>query len=75
MTIGKYEHINPLEKLHEGEPYFFLRAQDIHSTFAVRQYADAVGVLNPKAKAECIAFAERMEKWQNENPDKLKQPD
>lgn len=75
MSKGKYEGINPIEKLHEGEPYFFLRAQDIHSTFAVRQYAEAVGVLNPKAKEECIAFANRMEKWQDENPDKVKQPD
>jgi hypothetical protein len=67
---GKYENTNPLEKLHAGEPYFFLRAQDMHSTYAVRQYAEAVGVLDPKGKAECLAFADRMEKWQDENADK-----
>jgi len=74
-SAGKYENINPLSKLHDGEPYFFLRAQDMHSSFAVRQYAEAVGVLDAKAKAECIAFAERMEAWQSANPDKVKQPD
>ena len=74
-SSGKYENTNPLSKLHKGEPYFFLRAQDMHSSFAVRQYADAVGVLDAKAKSECIAFAERMEAWQDANPDKVKQPD
>lgn len=72
---GKYENTNPLEKLHDGEPYFFLRAQDIHAPYAVRQYAEAVGVLDPKGKAECLAFADRMEKWQDANRDKVKQPD
>jgi hypothetical protein len=65
----------PIDEFAAGEPYFFLRAQDMHSTYAVRQYAEAVGVLDPKGKAECLAFADRMEKWQDENPDKVKQPD
>jgi len=73
--MSKYENINPIEKLHAGEPYFFLRAQDMHSSYAVRHYAEAVGVLDPKARAEFLAFAARMETWQNENPDKVKQPD
>jgi hypothetical protein len=71
----KYENTNPLEKLHEGEPYFFLRSQDLHAPYAVREYAEAVGVLDLKGKAECLAFANRMEKWQQENPDKTKLPD
>jgi hypothetical protein len=71
----KYKDINPIGKLHDGEPYFFIRAQDIHAPYAVRQYAEAVGILDPKGMIECREFADVMEKWQDENPDKVKQPD
>lgn len=73
--MAKYENTNPLEKLHAGEPYFFLRAQDIHAPYAVHEYARAVSVMDPKSGEECHAFALRMEQWQDENPDKVKQPD
>jgi plasmid maintenance system antidote protein VapI len=36
---GKYANENPLLRLHKGEPYFFIRAQDRLSVQAVRQYA------------------------------------
>ena len=75
MINMKYENTNPLEKLHPGELYFFLRSQDLHAPYAVREYAQAVGVLDPIGRAECLAFADRMEKWQKENPDKTKLPD
>lgn len=39
MKKPKYEGVNPFEKLHPGEPWFFLRAQDQLSVAAVRQYA------------------------------------
>ena len=35
-VVGKYTGKNPLEKLHDGEPYFFLRAQDRLAPDAVR---------------------------------------
>jgi hypothetical protein len=35
----KYADINPLTKLHPGEPYFFVRAQDRLSVEAVKHYA------------------------------------
>jgi hypothetical protein len=35
----KYKGKNPLEKLHDGEPYFFIRAQDLFSPAAVEHYA------------------------------------
>jgi hypothetical protein len=38
----KYQGKNPLEKLREGEPYFFLRAQDKLSPDAIRAYAEAL---------------------------------
>lgn len=73
--MAKYEYINPLTKLHEGEPFFFLRAQDLLSTHAVRQYAEAVAVTDPVGAQECREFADRMEKWQDENPTLVKLPD
>lgn len=73
--MAKYENTNPLEKLHEGEPYFFLRAQDIRAPYAVHEYAKAVAVMDPKAGEELHEFALRMELWQDENPDKVKQPE
>lgn len=72
---GKYNGVNPLHKLHDGEPYFFLRAQDVHSPYAVRHYAQAVGVLDVKARDECLAFADHIEQWQEANHDKVKLPD
>lgn len=37
--MPKYEGINPFEKLHPGEPWFFIRAQDRLSVEAVKRYA------------------------------------
>lgn len=74
--MGKYEHTNPLEKLHPGEPYFFLRAQDVHAPATVRDYADRLRDAGDElGSLECLAFADRMAKWQGENLDKVKYPD
>jgi hypothetical protein len=35
---GKYRDVNPMDKLHEDEPFFFLRAQDITAPGAVEAY-------------------------------------
>jgi len=72
----KYENTNPLSKLHDGEPYFFLRAQDKIAPKAVRKYAKLLWMNGDQTgHDECRAFAERMEVWQKENPDKVKMPD
>ena len=39
MSKPKYSDVNPFSKLHPGEPWFFLRAQDQLSVAAVKQYA------------------------------------
>lgn len=41
---GKYTDVNPLEKLHEDEPWFFLRAQDATAPGAVEAYANALNI-------------------------------
>jgi hypothetical protein len=66
MSIHADKNINPLSKLHEGEPYFFACGGGIGCF---------VGVLDAKVKAECVLFADRMEKWQDENADNVTQPD
>jgi hypothetical protein len=76
MTKGKYDGVNPLEKLHEGEPYFFLRAQDKHAPLTVLKYADLVrrgGDL--EGSKECLDMADRMQAWQQANHDLVKKPD
>ncbi len=37
--MPKYTGINPLDRLHPGEPYFFIRAQDRFSVEAIYDYA------------------------------------
>lgn len=36
--MPKYQGINPLDKLHPDEPWFFIRAQDRLSVEAVKRY-------------------------------------
>jgi hypothetical protein len=86
----KYQGINPLERLHPGEPYFFIRAQDKLSVAAVVEYShllrhesvnsslrgdkDLSDSLDKQAD-EVLAYAQRFKAWQQENPDKVKYPD
>ena len=39
MRTSEYKSTNPIKKLHPGEPWFFLRAQDKLSVEAVKHYA------------------------------------
>lgn len=76
MGDGKYEGIDPRTRLHSGEPYFFLRAQDRLAPSAVENYADrlqSVGLT--RAAVEVLRFAERMREWQEANPSLVKLPD
>lgn len=45
----KYQGKNPLEKLHPGEPYFFIRAQDSLSSESVQHYASLLKRESDKA--------------------------
>ena len=74
--MAKYENTNPLEKLHPGEPYFFLRAQDALAPKAVAEYAEILKDNgDEEGFRECLAFAAGMAAWQDANPDKVKMPD
>ncbi len=90
MKKGKYEGINPLEKLHPNEPYFFLRAQDRLSVEAVFAYSRLLQVEADKANArgdgelamslmqqcaDVANFAHKFMDWQEENREKVKLPD
>jgi hypothetical protein len=75
--LGKYAGINPIsEKLHDGEPYFLIRAQDMLSLQALAAYSialDKVGLTDQarEVRAISVAFAE----WQGENAEMVKLPD
>lgn len=55
-----------LGKAAPDEPVFILRGQDLHASYAVRQWAEAAAVLlgtaHPKVQ-EAIRCAEAMERW------------
>lgn len=72
----KYLNQNPLDKLHPGEPYFFVRAQDIHALETVRGYAASLHDAGDYAGCnEVHKIADAMMDWQKANPDKVKHPD
>lgn len=72
----KYGSTDPLGDLHEGEPYFFLRAQDKCALKAVGEYAKTLhNVGNLEGAKECRVHILRMMQWQAENPEKIKMPD
>lgn len=66
----KYEGIDPRSKLHPGEPYFFIRAQDVFAPAAVQAYATM-----SHQHAELHPMIQAMVEWQRANPDKVKIPD
>jgi hypothetical protein len=90
MKRPKYEGVNPLERLHPNEPWFFIRAQDKLSTDAVVAYSHLLQRESNRAilrgehelaqslerdAAEVVSFAHRFMDWQEANPDKVKLPD
>jgi hypothetical protein len=90
MKTFKYQGTNPLQRLHPGEPYFFIRAQDRLSTAAVIEYShllrhesvnaslrgdyDLSDSLSKQAD-EVLEFAQRFKDWQEKNSDLVKYPD
>ena len=72
----KYQNVNPLEKLHPGEPWFFIRAQDIHAAATIQSYASMLNASgDTKGAREVYAIAGTVSQWQIANPDKVKLPD
>ena len=73
---GKYADTNPLQKLHPGEPYFLIRAQDKFSPAAITHYATLLAASGDHQGAtECRSIAKAVRSWQQTNPDKVKHPD
>jgi len=88
---GKYYGLNPLEKVHEGEPWFFLRAQDATAPGALEGYANTLNAISHVARTvnddpaqarllhlmalDCFKAAEAFRIWQQRNPDLVKLPD
>jgi hypothetical protein len=84
----KYQGQNPIERLHDGEPYFFIRAQDSLSGKAVSAYADLLKEAADNARAYSDSLADNILKqalavqamandfldWQIDNPTLVKEP-
>ena len=92
MSAGKhkYDGINPLNRLHEGEPWFFVRGQDklsvdivIEYSHLLRREANKAAMRNDydlsdsltKQAEEVLEFAQDFADWQKENNDLVKYPD
>lgn len=88
--VNKYEGVNPLERLHAGEPFFFIRAQDKLGPEAVQAYAhllkreserafrDGNEELSNELLKQSLAVlhvSSGFNDWQVENPEKVKTPD
>jgi len=84
---NKYDGINPLERLHIEEPWFFVRGQDRLSPDIVTEYSyllrreanrasvreeyDLSDSLNKQAD-EVLEYAEKFKEWQRNNNDLVK---
>jgi hypothetical protein len=90
MKKPKYQDENPLFRLHPGEPFFFIRAQDKLSVETIMEYSRLLERESWKARGEgnevlarslsdqsteVAIFAHKFLDWQEENPDKVKLPD
>ena len=72
----KYKNCNPIEKLHPGEPYFFIRGQDSLAVSTIMTYSCALQAAGDiKGAREIRAIADAFQDWQRENKDKVKLPD
>lgn len=72
----KYDNIDPRSKLHDGEPFFFIRAQDALSTKLLVAYMALCrdqGLMDNVISLENVY--EEFVAWQQLNLDKVKLPD
>jgi hypothetical protein len=87
---GKYEGVNPLERLRENEPYFLVRGQDLLSPATVVHYSELLQGEADKAylkgdirlweslsdqAAQVAGFSRQFIEWQQEHPEFVKLPD
>jgi len=90
MKKPKYQGVNPLERLHPDEPWFFIRAQDRLSPSAVVAYSELLQAEAEKAylkddirlweslsdqATQVAGFARQFIEWQQEHPEFVKLPD
>ncbi len=87
--MAKYDGVNPFDKLHPDEPWFFIRAQDDLSTYALCEYRDrlqraAIAASSYDEEAAVRLLRQAIEinqildnfyNWQKFNKDKVKLPD
>lgn len=74
--MAKYQDTDPRQKLHQDEPWFFIRAQDRHAPAAVTSYAHSLAIAGDhQGAAECRQIAEQMAAWQKSHPAQVKDPD
>ena len=59
-----------LSRLHPGEPYFIIRAQDVYSPAAIQSWS----MIAKRQKAAAPIIKEFI-KWQKDNPNLVKEPD
>lgn len=77
MNSIKYSKDISLEQtLHENEPFFLVRGQDIHAPAIIRLYGNILHANGDKLGALQIeALAQGVRVWQKANPDLVKHPD
>ena len=64
------------EKLHPGEPFFLVRAQDIHSPAIIGVYSSMLNANGDKlGSLQVDALRESVTVWQRENKALVKHPD
>lgn len=81
VTPGKYQQVDLRAAgvpLHDAEPWFLIRGQDLMAVPAIEDYAHqleaSTGFGNPMV-AEIRQIAFEIQVWQDQNPDKVKMPD
>ena len=82
----KYDDKAP--KLLEGEPWFLIRGRDIFAVDAIRAYGDLAAKKSSSVASEStersdnlmkhalqvLKIAERIDNWQQDNADKVREP-
>ena len=65
-----------IEKLHDKEPFFIIRAQDRHSLAILRTYASLVSSSrNHVLEKEINQIGDEFSEWQENNKHLVKDPD
>ncbi len=63
------------EYLLDGEPIFIIRAQDLAAVNAVREYIKESGQMGGRNLIRCETHRQRIEAWQQANPNRVKAAD